>query len=795
MKMLERNHLIRQWSDHKILPGQNISERIRKEMSDADIVVFLISSDFIYSEECIKEWHLAKKLVAESDKPIVRIPIILRESAWKDLLKEDDLKALPDDGKPVASYTDYDKAWQEVYEGTKRVILDLLTTFIPRAGFISDLNETEFLSQQYIQLKDLFIFPRMTCNERIVTDQKIEETTISTTEQVFGFDRVLIHGQERSGKTSLGKYLCMSLIEQSEPVLFVDVAQNGIRGNEVFLEETYNREFSGDYSLWKRQENKTLIVDNFIHTKPALDLVELAESMFDKIVVLTSSDVYYAFFLDEHRMADFKAMFIEPLSRAQQEELIRRRLALLETGQTVTDGLVDRVESQVNSIIIANNIVPRYPFYVLSILQTYEAYMPTNMNITSYGHCYYVLITANLLRSGISNTDDSINACFNFAEQLAYAIYSRRELQKSESFDFQNFKVEYQKRFYIEKATINRLQEGNYGIIREDGSFRSSYMYYFFLGKFLANNNNIARPIIEEMCEHSHNEANHLTLLFTIHHAHSNSIIDDILLGTMCALDDVLPATLTREETKRFDNLVRQLPESILSEDTVDEQRRKLRVLDEDVLENPVTLKEDGGEPEDIEPVNAIFRIMRNNKVMGQILRNRYGNLEKDQIADIVEIIAESGLRLVRLLLDDEEEMAEYARYIKSRNPEWKLSRIKDALNWLSFVWAMVNIEQIVTAINVPEIRESVEAMVEKKNLPAYDLIGYFSQLDRAEQITKRERDRLADLWNGHRDIFIRRVLSMRTQHYMNTHRSAARQEQSVCAVLEIKYTPRTRKE
>ena len=65
-----------------------------------------------------------------------------------------------------------------------------------------------------------------------------------------------------------------------------------------------------------------------------------------------------------------------------------------------------------NSVIISNRIVPRFPFYVLSILQTYEAYMPSNMSITSYGHCYYVLIFASLVRAGISQADDAINPTF-----------------------------------------------------------------------------------------------------------------------------------------------------------------------------------------------------------------------------------------------------------------------------------------------------------------------------------------------------------------------------------------------
>ena len=57
------------------------------------IIVFIFSPDFIASEECMKEWYYAQTL-ATGAKPLFRIPIIVRNCAWKDILKGDDVKAL-----------------------------------------------------------------------------------------------------------------------------------------------------------------------------------------------------------------------------------------------------------------------------------------------------------------------------------------------------------------------------------------------------------------------------------------------------------------------------------------------------------------------------------------------------------------------------------------------------------------------------------------------------------------------------------------------------------------------------
>ena len=64
-----------------------------------------------------------------------------------------------------------------------------------------------------------------------------------------------------------------------------------------------------------------------------------------------------------------------PLKHGQQEELIRKWLRI-GGEEEIEDHRVDGLERDVNLIIQENRIVPRFPFFVLSILQTYEALMP-----------------------------------------------------------------------------------------------------------------------------------------------------------------------------------------------------------------------------------------------------------------------------------------------------------------------------------------------------------------------------------------------------------------------------------
>ena len=306
------------------------------------------------------------------------------------------------------------------------------------------------------------------------------------------------------------------------------------------------------------------------------------------------------------------------------------------------------------------------------------------------------------------------------------------------------------------------------------------------------------------MCEHSHVSSNYLTLLFIIHHTNDNEIIDDILLRTMCTLDNVDTARLSPDETNSFKGIIDALPGNILSSNSVEDERKKereFRNINDDLGE----MENDSEAPIDENPVNDIYRILKNNEIIGQILRNKYGSLEKLKIKEVIETVADSGLRLVKLGLMDENWIVNAAHYIHKKHPNHNIEKIKQSIQIFSFMWTMANIEKIVSSINVPEIREVVNESVRQKSTPAYDLIGYFNHLDSVESLTDEVKQELETLLKKHRELFFKRVLSIRTQHYMNTHRSEidntdrrkardaerrrARIEQSVCSLLNIKYS------
>lgn len=111
---LKRLGLVESWSDKEIFAGQNVDRQIDTNLSSADIVLLLISIDFINSHYCY-EREMNAAFEREKKGQLRIIPIILRPCFWHKL-PFGSLKALPKDGNAVATYPVDEVAFVEVAE-------------------------------------------------------------------------------------------------------------------------------------------------------------------------------------------------------------------------------------------------------------------------------------------------------------------------------------------------------------------------------------------------------------------------------------------------------------------------------------------------------------------------------------------------------------------------------------------------------------------------------------------------------------------------------------------------------
>ncbi|HEY0081118.1 MAG TPA: COR domain-containing protein [Pyrinomonadaceae bacterium] len=119
LKILQHQKLIEGWKDRDIEAGEDWKQKIDENLERAQIILLLVSPDFIASDYCYEKEM--KRALERHEKGEARvIPVIVRDVNWR-IAPFAGLKALPRDGKAVDTWENQDTAWREVSEEIQRV--------------------------------------------------------------------------------------------------------------------------------------------------------------------------------------------------------------------------------------------------------------------------------------------------------------------------------------------------------------------------------------------------------------------------------------------------------------------------------------------------------------------------------------------------------------------------------------------------------------------------------------------------------------------------------------------------
>lgn len=117
---LKRMGRISTWHDRCIIPGEVFEHKIDQYFSEADIVLLLISSDFIASDYCYQV-EMENAMERHRRGEAIVIPVILRECAWHQLPFGKILAATVD-GKPITKFASHDEGYVQVVDAVVRAI-------------------------------------------------------------------------------------------------------------------------------------------------------------------------------------------------------------------------------------------------------------------------------------------------------------------------------------------------------------------------------------------------------------------------------------------------------------------------------------------------------------------------------------------------------------------------------------------------------------------------------------------------------------------------------------------------
>lgn len=215
--MLMRQGKISVWNDRKILPGGNIDNNIDIHLADSDIVIFLISPDFIRSEYCFSK-ELSDALDLHEEGRVQVVPIIIRPCDWMEAPFAR-LRVLPKDGLAITKWAPQEDGWLDVIGGLKPLIDSLLER---RRSVLENSITTKPLTIRE------HLYSEINRVERVFTEGKACTGTSTGIDQlddaidgIHPGQLILVAGRPQSGKASLLLMMAASIaVSQKRPALY-----------------------------------------------------------------------------------------------------------------------------------------------------------------------------------------------------------------------------------------------------------------------------------------------------------------------------------------------------------------------------------------------------------------------------------------------------------------------------------------------------------------------------------------------------------------------------------------------
>lgn len=521
-----------------------------------------------------------------------------------------------------------------------------------------------FLKHKFgkMQLKEIFVYPNIAITNQ--EDNRPKELQVLDGSNII--NEVLQHpvsfiiGSDFSGKTTLCKMLFSDLLSAGKFPLFI--AGEKISSPKIdSIEKLIKKEFGEIYAhpdvntyFQEAKGNKVLVLDSFEKIKLSgtkrIELVENLLKFYNNIIITSSEEIdpEFSAAVALFNIDGTQSLYcrIRPFGHLQRNQLVRKWLDSYDEDREAN--LFQRqieVERILNDIL-DKRLLPAYPFFVVSILQTMatttaEINSSSVMYFGSYSAIYRLLITSATLRNLPLNLD--MNLLDQLQQELAYKMYVEHKRRYSEE-EINNFSQEFlnNRLVNVNYSSIvrhflnNRLWDNRYASI----GFAYDFIYYYYLASYFQDQ-------IHEVNIHEHvsacfecigNEGNKSIIRFLIYVA--NPQVQHILFDKLIEKADTLYSgalSLDLIEQTRFINDINiNLPSKKLEnkpEDNRTEMLKKRDEIEDDCFENE-SFDEVENENPWYEPIEAVNTLL----LLGDLLKNQSGTLDKDQKIDLVNV-------------------------------------------------------------------------------------------------------------------------------------------------------------
>ncbi|MCX6578721.1 MAG: TIR domain-containing protein [Candidatus Aminicenantes bacterium] len=121
LSLLQRKGTATFWSDEKLVAGMNFVKVIAQELESSQVVLLLISDNYLASKFAEPEMLMAFQLAEKKDRLV--IPIILDSSNWHSVPLLTTRQVLPKNGQPLSEQVNQDEAFAEIAMEIEKAVL------------------------------------------------------------------------------------------------------------------------------------------------------------------------------------------------------------------------------------------------------------------------------------------------------------------------------------------------------------------------------------------------------------------------------------------------------------------------------------------------------------------------------------------------------------------------------------------------------------------------------------------------------------------------------------------------
>ncbi|WP_103072198.1 metallophosphoesterase [Aquimarina sediminis] len=530
-------------------------------------------------------------------------------------------------------------------------------------------------STKDIRLKDIYVSPFFERYDVVDQEDKSNNVTLGFIHKNIisnHFNNIILFGEENSGKTAFCKITYEKILKESDlfPVYIPGklLKETNIERVRKLILKEVNSQY--DNFTEKSSNRVYLIFDDFNDSKLSFELKKkLVNSIIDlefKSLIIWDEYLTLSELLDVKNL-DVNIFELLPFGASKRFELIKKWKDL-----TLNDDFVDEKDKVDNyyaaekiiDSIIGKNLVPSLPIYILIILQSNELTSSTNLEQSTFGYYYDVLIKSALGQKVKENKE--IEKLYSYLSELAYELFLNKSNHISEGgfIDLHNkFKDNYDVEISFVKTEQTLIETEILRKVNDFYKFKYTYIYFYFIAKYLADNIEEEHVMkhIKDLSSKLYQSHSANIYMFLSHHSKSKLVIDEIISVTKNLFTDSNILNFN-EDINEINNLIKERSENLTLDSTDHVKNKEEELSNRDVVESSVINDDLHIETESNNEIDYISQINTSYKsieILGHIVKNRYASLRKEEKIHIIENVYFLSIKtlssMFNVLLEGEE--------------------------------------------------------------------------------------------------------------------------------------------